>query len=317
MAKKNIADEDGYGAGSQSNTDTTYTNAQPTPNTGKRSLSKYIAIMIIVVVAIVIIYDVSTGLGGPSLNSKQIFSSVSNSSLNQTQSLFIKDLEKSENVTSLQVMYYSNNATSYITPSNNLTIAITSNQTINSYKLGNYNKTVITSIVAYTNSKNGVLIAKNVSSIYYYNTNATVLCSNDTTYSSTLVTNSSLQCGSGDQGFSSIEEAPYTAVNVSSLSYLIFNSTVTYSGTKSIAGRNCDYFIISNATSSNLQTNYTVSDLCVDTQYGVLLYLNATDVVGGVPNSFVFTATAVSTNVPSSEFVIPQQYLNAIPHSII
>jgi hypothetical protein len=97
----------------------------------------------------------------------------------------------------------------------------------------------------------------------------------------------------------------------------VFNNTVTYSGSKSIAGRNCDDFIISNATGANLQSNYSVFNLCIDTQYGVPLYFNETDVTNGVPGSFAFTATSVSTDVPSSEFVIPQQYINAIPHSII
>ena len=183
--------------------------------------------------------------------------------------------------------------------------------------MGNYNKTVIQYHNSYANTQNGDVIAKNISSIYYYNTNTTITCFNDTTYSSGLVTNSSLQCGSGDQGLSDIEETPFTAVNVSSLSYLVFNNTVTYDGAETIAGRSCDDFIISNATASNLQFNYSVFNLCIDTQYGVPLYFNETDVIGGVPSSFVFTATAVSTNVPSSEFVIPQQYLNSIQQSII
>jgi hypothetical protein len=114
-----------------------------------------------------------------------------------------------------------------------------------------------------------------------------------------------------------IEATPYTAVNVSSLSYLVFNSTVSYTGTKTIAGRGCDNFIISNATASNLQSNYSIFNICLDNQYGIPLYLNQTVVSGGIPSSFAVTATAVSANASSSEFVIPQQYLNAIPKSII
>jgi hypothetical protein len=301
-----------------SNQNTGNTNTSNTGNQNRRrgGMLKYIAIIVVVAV-IVITYIGLSGPGGPTLTSKQIFNNVSNSSLNQTQSLFINDLKKSENVSNLEVSYFSSNATRYITQSSNLTIAITSNQTIESYKMGNYNKTVSTSMVTYTNSKNGVVIAKNVSSLYYYNTNTTIICFNDTSYSSTLVTNSSLQCGSGDQGESFIEETPFTAVNVSSLAYLVFNTTVTYDGAKSIAGRNCDDFIISNATGSNLESNYSVFNLCIDTQYGVPLYFNETDITRGVPSSFTFTATSVSADVSSSEFVIPQQYLNAVPHSII
>jgi hypothetical protein len=292
--------------------------AAPASNAGKRSSSrKYITIAIAVMAVAFIAYSLLSGVSGPSLNSRQVFNNVSSYNLNQTQSLFVKDLERSENVTSLEVSYHSSNATQYITQSSNLTMAINSNLTIDSYKLGNYNKTVITDTVTYTNSKSGAAIAKNVSSVYYYDTNATVTCFNDTTYSSELVTNSSLQCGSGDQGQNYIEETPYTAVNVSSLAYLVFNNTVTYSGAKSIAGSNCDDFIISNATSANLQSNYSVFNLCIDTHYGVPLYFNDTDVVKGVPSSFGLTATAVSASVSASEFVIPQQYLNAMPKSII
>ncbi len=156
-----------------------------------------------------------------------------------------------------------------------------------------------------------------MSGTYYYNTNTTLTCFNDTTYSAGLVTNSSLQCGSGDQGMSFMEATPYTAVNVSSLSYLVFNSTVSDAGAKTIGGRGCEDFIISNATTANLQSNYSVFNICLDNQYGIPLYLNQTVVSGGIPSSFAVMATAVSANASSSEFVIPQQYLNAVPKSII
>ncbi len=293
--------------------------ATPTGTT-KRSPVMYIAAAVIVIIIIAVAYLVLSGnLGnGQSLSSKQIFSNVSNMSLNQTQRLFINDLELSENVSNLYVSYYSNNATQYITQSGNLTIAIGSNTTINSYKLGNENRTAVTGIIAYTNARNGDVLAKNVTGTYYYNTNTTLICFNDTSYSSVLVTNSSLQCGSGDQGLSFMEQTPYTAVNVSSLSYLIFNTSVSYVGTKSVIGRSCDDFIISNATGANLESNYSVFNICVDRQYGIPLYFNETDVSYGIPSSFAITATAVSTNVTSQDMVIPSQYISAAaPKSII
>jgi hypothetical protein len=132
-----------------------------------------------------------------------------------------------------------------------------------------------------------------------------------TTYSAGLETNSSLSCAHGDQGLSYIEQTPFTADNVSSLSLLVFNNTLTYKGAKTIDGRNCDDFIISNVSASNIQSNYSVYNICIDTQYGIPLYFNQTDVVGGSPSSYVFTATAVATNATASEFVIPQQYMSA------
>ncbi|MGD0728903.1 MAG: hypothetical protein ABR981_02400 [Candidatus Micrarchaeaceae archaeon] len=315
MAKKSTSNNSNN-SNSQSSTSNS---TQTTATKDQRSPWVYVAIAVVVILIIGIVYYVlAGGLGSPkSPSSNQILNNATNSSLNQTQLLFISDLKKSENVSNMYVSYYSNNGTNYVKQSSNLTIAITDNQTIDSYKLGNYNKTVFTDILTYRDFQNGEQIAKNVSDIYYYNTNQTVTCFNDTTYSSVLVTNSSLQCGTGDQSLSYLEESPFTAVNVSSLSYLILNSSISYSGSKTIAGRDCDDFIISNATGSNIQSNYSVFNICIDRQYGIPLYFNQTNVVGGIPSSFTFTAAVVSTNVSSSEFVIPQAYLNAIQHPII
>jgi hypothetical protein len=114
-----------------------------------------------------------------------------------------------------------------------------------------------------------------------------------------------------------MEESPFTAANVSSLSYLVFNATVEFEGPKSIAGRSCDDFVISNETASNEQSDYIVFNLCIDSQYGVPLYFNETEVYQGVPYAAAATATSVSTDVTGSDFTIPQQYLNAVPRAIV
>ncbi len=312
MAKKNIPVSDGADGGQNG----PFNAPRAAKPGGNGNLLKYAVMIIVVGALIAIAYYVLSG-SGQGLSSEQIFQNVSSANLNQTQALLVSDLEKSLNVSDLYVSYYSSNATQYVRQSSNLTIALTNNQTIDSYKLGDYNRTSITSIVAYTNAKNGIRLAENVSGVYYYNTNATITCFNDTSYSSMLVSNSSLQCATGDQGLSYLEETPFTAANVSSLSYLVFNNTVTYGGTKRMAGRSCDDFVISNATAANLRSNYTVVELCIDKGYGIPLYFNDTTVVGGVPSSFAFTATVVSMNVTSSELVVPQQYLNAVSQSII
>jgi len=286
MAKKSLQDG-GADAVGQGN----YGDAPPAASRG--SLLTYAVIIAVAAAVMALAYYSITGSGGQGLSSRQIFSDMSNSTLNQTQALFVNDLERSENLSSLMVSY------------------TTGNGTIDSYKMGDYNKTVISSTVEFGN-------LRNVNSTYYYDTNTTVTCFNDTAYSGAQMTNSSLQCFSGDQGLSYLEETPFTAANVSALSYhLVFNNTVTYEGTKSMAGRDCDYFVISNATGANLRSNYSVFDLCIDPQYGIPLYLNETYVSAGVPSSIAFIATAVSANVSGSEFVIPQQYLNALPKSII
>jgi hypothetical protein len=312
VAKKNIQ-KDGKDTGSQNGP---FTAPRAAKSGGRGNLLKYAVVIVVAGVLIALAYYALSGSGG-GLTSRQIFSNVSSANLNQTQARFVNDLMRSENVSDLYVSYYFSNATEYVTPSSNLTIAITSNRTIDSYKLGNYNVTSIASVVAYTNTKSKVVIEKNVSEIYYYDTNTTLTCFNDTSYSSTLIANASLQCAFGDQGLSYLEESPFTAVNVSSLSYLVFNNTVTYGGTRRIAGRGCDDFVISNETASNLRSNYTIFNFCIDSQYGIPLYINDTTVVNGIPSSFAFAATAVSVNVTGSELAIPRQYLNAVPKSII
>jgi hypothetical protein len=289
----------------------------PQGASSRKSPLLYVAVAIAIVAAVFLVYSYVPGIGGQALTSKQIFEEVSNSSLNTTQALFIRDLERSENLSNLYVSYIYQSAPDYITQPGNLTVEITSNQTIDSYKLGNYNRTTVSGTTDYANAKGGTLIERNTSSVYYYHTNTTITCSNVSAYSQLSAPSSSLQCYSGDDGLSYIEEAPFTAANVSSLSYLVFNSTMTYSGRRSYAGRACDNFVISNATSSNIASNYTVFDLCVDTQYGILLYLNQTNVANGIPSPFAFSATAVSLNVSGSELVIPQAYLSNVSHSII
>lgn len=289
------------------NQSSTTVDSRPIPDTNKRGLSKYLLIIGIAAVMLVVYYTL-LGVGGQSPSSKQVSSNNSISGLNQVHSLFLSDLEKSENISSLQISYYFNPPTTFINSPTYSTLEATGNLTIDSYELGNYQKTVITNITTYRDLTNGAVIMKDVNNIYHYNTNITLTCVNDTIYSSTAIINSSLQCSYGDQNLSYIELTPFTAVNVSPLINLEPNQTVAYSSTMSVLGRKCDNFIISNANSSGRQLNYSVFYICIDTQYGIPLYFNLTTTL----DSFAYTATSLSTYVSSSAFIIPQQYLNAI-----
>src|SRR5271157_2873382 len=104
MARKSAKNDDSDDTDSQDNK---ADNAQPATNEAKGSLTKYIAIIVVVGVVLVLGYYAVSGLGGHSLSSRQIFSNVSSAGLNKTQALFVSDLEKSENVSNLQVSYYS------------------------------------------------------------------------------------------------------------------------------------------------------------------------------------------------------------------
>jgi hypothetical protein len=277
------------------------------------------AIAVILVIIIVFVYYGYTSLTqGKQQTGTQILNNISNSSLNQTDTLFINDIKKSEGVSTLHVTYYSSNKTIYApSPTGNYTLAVSNNQTVSSYKMGNYNRTDINIVQGYTDTKTGIVLLQNVSGLEYYNTNATIICFNETTYSSGILTNSSLQCQKGDDGQSYVEEYPFTADNISSLSVLVLEGSIRYAGQQTIIGRSCDEFDYSNATSPNPLSNYTEMDMCLDTQYGIPLYLNTTFVSGGIPNSTAYTATSFTTNVSASELAIPQAYLSNVSQSII
>lgn len=306
---------------STSNQSGPFSSSNTTTSGKSNSLLLIGAIIVIVVIIIGIAYYAITKLSsGSSTPTSATLNSISNSSLNQTAALFLTDLKNSQYVSALHVTYFESNATIYSTPPGaNYSIAITSNQTVQSYKLNDYNRTDVINLFAYTNTKDGDVLSENVSDIEYYNSNTTIICFNQTTYELGAKTNSSLQCESGDGGESFIEQFPFTADNITAFAFVIDNATYSlkYVGTETYIGRSCDDFIISNETTSNLLTNYSAFSMCLDHQYGVPLYFNATEVVGGIPNSTVYTATALSTNVTASDFVIPQAYLDNVSHSII
>jgi len=312
---------------SDSNDDSTSA-AQPTqqqqqnqqPHVGRgRNLFLYVIIGLVVLVLVVVIYFAVTSLSSTSApTSGQVLNNITNSSgLNTNQSMFVNDLKKSESVSNLKVIYYSANATERVTWPGNTTVAINSNQTIDSYTYDGYNRTDYVSIVSYTDTKTNVVLQENVSAVEFYSTNKTISCFNDTSYASGLQTNNTLQCYNGDEGLDYLEQSPFSAANDSGLAYLVFNNTVSYRGTKSYAGRSCDDFLISNASYSNLQSNYTVYDICLDSQYGIPLYLNQTNVTNGMPTSFYFVATAVSADVNASQVAIPTAYSSIVQSSFI
>ncbi len=286
---------------------------------GKRNTIILYAILILVVVIVIALayYAISSLTGGSGLNSRQALDSLSNSSLNQTQMMLLSDFQKTENLTAIYASYFSGNGTTYVNEPGNITIAINNTQTVGSYLLGSYNRSDLSNPVIYTNVKTRQVIASNTSGIEYYRTaNTTITCFNQTTLSSG-VTNSSIDCTNGDGGISSLEQFPFSIGNVTALAAQMLAANLTYGGTKTIIGRPCDSFVASNETTSNLLSNYSVIAVCIDRQYGIPLYLNETDIVGGIPNSTEFTITRISTNVSGSDFVIPQKYLDNLSQSII
>lgn len=297
---------------------------QSTQSTQKRNPLVYVAVIVVifVVIGVAVYYFSKSGGQGQSVSTSNILSNLSSSNLNTTQQLFVSDLERSQNDSSLQVSFYSSNATEHV-QSGNETIAISSNQTIDSYKAGNQNVSVQRDMLVYTNEATGQVLAKNITALYYYNISSnTITCYNQTTYTlgayGLAVSNATLQCQPGDGGLSYLEEYPFRPTNVSSIAVLVNMGNITYKGSKTVMGRSCDDFILSNATSANLLSNYSTLDVCIDKQYGIPISFNETDVVGGVPQKpYTFVATSISSSVSASDFVIPSEYLSNVSQSII
>jgi hypothetical protein len=287
-----------------------------------RNTLMYAAVAILIIAIVVMAYFLFN-LNAKRQATNKILSNknLSNSSFNRTQLILLQDLQKSlstyKNLNSSQtkgihVTYYVENGTHYIQQSNGINLTVNGSETIDAYQLGSFNKTIIRNTLIYSNSKTGKLVSKNISSIYYYSSNTTITCFNDTTIISNH-SNSSLQCTSGDAGLDYILKYPYMASNISQFGYLILEGNITYGGVKAILGRNCDSFEFSNVTHTTLLSNYSVTNLCLDSVYGIPIYARSIDIVNGTPiSTYNYTATNFSTNVQGSSFIIPAAYLTNI-----
>ncbi len=276
-----------------------------------RSKLAYAAIAVVIVVILIMAYLLLN------LNAKKVAVSnlskndnLSNSTFNRTQLMMLSDLKKSLNISALEVVY-SSNYTKSIPESQNLTLIVNSSSTTESYVLGSYRKTLYKNVLSYTNAKTGALISKNTTNIYYYDSNITLTCLNQSVTNSSGGIQSSLNCSRGINGQNYLAAFPFTASNISELGVFVVEGNLTYAGTRSIINRNCDDFIFSNLTQVNRPSSYSVVNLCLDMQDGVPLYANQTEILNGVPSSpATLTATYFSTNVSNSTFMIPNAYLN-------
>jgi hypothetical protein len=296
-----------------------YPNAQNTQNTPdntanstkpKRSMTPYIIIGIILVLIVVLGYFAFLAPSAPSNPNQNILSNLTNKSLTSAQHLYYEDLAKAADISALSISYSTGgNVSQPITGPNNTKLIVTANQKINSETMGNNSTSTLYAAVTYHNAANNALLISNDSNIYFYDTpQNTVTCLNQTTYEAGT-SSANLTCTYGDGGLYYLDSFPFVITNVTALGYL-GPADVTYLGTKTIIGRTCDNFMISNQT-GGLISNYTTVSTCLDTQYGIPLYFNETDFSGGLPSQgMLLVVQNISTNVSGQAFVIPPAYIS-------
>ena len=282
---------------------------QEPPSKKKNSRLVYGLSAVAILLVIIPAYYLLSGSVAKQTTSNNFLNNLTNSSLNATQLNFMNDLKKGEAVVAVHVKYALNNMT-LMSNGTNGSVIIRMTQSVDSYRLGSNNKSILLGAAAYLSPKTRKLLAQNLSEIYYYNTSvSTLTCINQTVNYSGLI-NSSLQCGKGDSGLSYLNAFPFRIANVSALGTLVTDANVTQKAPRLIDGRSCDNFYFSNETKANHLNNYSISEVCLDSQYGTPLLINESDVVSGIayPGT-VLTAVNFSTAVSISEFAIPQDYL--------
>lgn len=275
----------------------------------------YLVVAAVVVIALVAFYSVyiSGGKSGKQKGNSSLSNVTSTSSAqNISKQLFYSDLAKALNVTDLGVVYAAN-TTKQVVPSVQKGIVVTSNQTISSYMMGrNYDKALFFSQVIYTGSKNNTVLGINTTRLYYYETpNNTVTCLNQSGYFGNAVINTSIRCLQGNGGILDLVSFPFTITNLTSFGYIGL-SNITAQGTKVIDGRTCNSFVSSSA-GKNLLANYSTAEFCLDTQYGIPIYYNETDVIDGAEYQGLYIVIkSMTTNLSQSDFTIPQTYLDYV-----
>lgn len=307
----------------------------PQPKKKRKGALKYLAALVIIIVIVAGIYYAVSNM--QKQTTEQIINKLSNSTLpnpnvsNSSQSgsgtpspamvatehAFITDLGKSLNVSALHVSY-----NVYVSPvliqENNTTVSASTNQTIDSYQLGNYSNISFVRNISYRSPDTGALVARNISYLYNYVTNTnetnstantTVTCINQTNYVNGIVNSSGIQCAYGYQGYDYIQLSPFTPLNVGNIAYVSQEGNISYMGLGTMSGRSCNDFVVTNE-SVNDTSNYSVSNICLDAQYGIPVYYNETDFTNGTPIYHILTTRLISGNVSKSDFVIPNNYIS-------
>ena len=232
---------------------------------------------------------------------------------NKQGPLFLSDIHKISTLNKgIEVSYITSNASTYLAKVAGNTMIVSTNQTITSFVLGKDAASFLRSSITYSNYSTKQTTYRNVTVLSYYNTtNATILCYNQTIYLYGS-TNSVLNCYKGT-GVAYFESFPFTLSNLGSIAPLANVSNVTYEGVSTIDGISCNGFAMEELSSMN-PANYSTYVVCLDAQYGIPVYLNTTVVRGRNVSSTAIEAVDFSTNVSSSDFVIPSNYLqNAKP----
>lgn len=294
---------------------------------GKKKIVLLVLAMILVIAVVAVYFVYFYNSGGPL---SPAYNLSNTTGLNSQQKLLFNDLARAKSTRGIRITYLEwnmsqqsliNSNITYRTiaamlPNSTIKLSGTDVQTLKAYTLGNDSKAIWSrnATLTYVGGNDaGQIAGENFTTLVYYNiyndSNSTVLICTHNFIEVTGISNSSLSCSQGYGANTGLAIFPFTLTNVSWLGYMTKLSNFAYHGTKTIVGRSCDDFKVSNLTSSN-QLNYTF-EICVDKSYGVPLYYNSTGYENGTVNSTVqYLATNISQNISSEDFVIPPSLLN-------
>ncbi len=290
------------------NTAPSYPSTQSTTPKSSRSPILYILLGALIVLLLAAAYFTIFSSGSASVPNRNIESNLTNANLTPVQHLFYADLAKAIGLHSIGVVYSMGNFSNVSSGPTGLALLTTVNQTVSSYKSGNYSVSTSDAVVSYRNLATNELLQQNVSKLYFYSTPQDVVsCLNETTNTG-ISSNSNFTCTLGDGGLGYLDSFPSTISNLTALGYLGVGK-VTYSGNLTILGRSCNSFYISNLTAYG-SDNYSTISTCLDSQYGLPLYFNETDYINGVQTQgMLLLLRNITTNVAQSSLAIPAAYL--------
>ena len=179
-------------------------------------------------------------------------------------------------------------------------IHVLQSETIYSYRLGGYSKSVMDTSLSYMQGQNTLDNYSNITS--YFNTPALKLrCVNQSVYRTSGASNATVSCVNG----STSEQAGSFPLSINAavgLAAIANGYSGSYLGKRNISGRMCDDYLFSNTTYA-VTTTYNI---CLDRNYGIPVYMNETVFKDGVySHSTYMVLKRIYTSLNSSYFKIP------------
>ncbi len=213
--------------------------------------------------------------------------------------MFDSELNMSSSLSDIGVEYVFGNTSAEL-KSGTQRIQVLQSETIYSYRFGGYSKAVMDTSLSYAQGQNTLVSYSNITS--YFNTPMLELtCVNQSVYHTAGASNATISCINGTSS-EQADSFPISINAVAGLEAITKTYSGSYLGTKNISGRTCDDYLFSNTT----QAVTTTYNICLDTDYGMPLYMNETVAKNGTYSySTYMIMKRIYSNLNSSYFKIP------------